>query len=418
MVETTDQNATNTQDLPILVVKESSPVPMSDLSDRLEKQSFLGHEDTAMAPEAAPANTAHTKVLFLDGVRGLAAFLVFMQHTGEEPLRGLSLGSVAVDAFFVLSSFLLTWLFMKKSMTLLAQKAGPRSWGIALIDYFQKRFFRVYPLFALMAFVLSIITFDMRKHYFFVGNIDNYELSKALLFYHGHRPHVFWTLPLEIGYYFIIPVFVMGLLSMRRYWWLGALVLLVWICYEGFTTIRWHHMGLAPHLHTFLAGSLGAAAFVKSDMWIKRTGFAFRWWHIFILRIVEGLAIAMVLSVSFRGLLFDWVFENPFTDLRGFGFVSVQMTTVILIEIIRPSCVAKMFEWNVLQYWGKISFSMYLLHPFLVAYPPLYLQQNYFDRFVARFGLVLLFSTLSFYLIEYPSQLLAQKISRSLAARN
>ncbi|KAG3142114.1 hypothetical protein PC128_g24850, partial [Phytophthora cactorum] len=89
------------------------------------------------------------KILFLDGVRGTAVIFVVTQHTGY--MHDIFMGAVGVDAFFVLSSFLLTMIFMKKSTKLFAENASYRKWGYTLADYFSKRFFRVYPLFALLS---------------------------------------------------------------------------------------------------------------------------------------------------------------------------------------------------------------------------------------------------------------------------
>ncbi|RLN46640.1 hypothetical protein BBJ29_010041, partial [Phytophthora kernoviae] len=63
-------------------------------------------------------------------------------------MHDIFMGAVGVDAFFVLSSFLLTMIFMKKSIKLLAEGASYRKWAYTVADYFSKRFFRVYPLFA------------------------------------------------------------------------------------------------------------------------------------------------------------------------------------------------------------------------------------------------------------------------------
>ncbi|KAG7383400.1 hypothetical protein PHYPSEUDO_003716 [Phytophthora pseudosyringae] len=406
----------------LLSVIEISDAETSTSTSDLDDQAFnVSTESSAeKVPEAkpAPTNGAPTKVLFLDGIRGLAAILVVFQHSHEYPTNQIQLGSVAVDVFFVLSSFLLTWLFMKKSMKLLAQRASARSWTIALLDYFQKRFFRVYPLFAVTAIALSCMSFENQHRYFRLKKPEDFELSQVLMFSTDFRPHVFWTLPLEIGYYFVIPAFVMVALGLRRYWWLGAGALSVWIVHEGFYTFRNSHMPLAPHLHTFMAGSLGAVIFVKLDLWIKQTGFNFRWWHTLVLRVVEGIAMALMLSVTFRGLFFDWIHEDPVPTAPGFSFVSAQMTTIFVIEMIRPSCISTMFEWSVLRYWGKIGFSVYLLHSFVVDYPPVSHQKKYFNRLFARFALILLLATVSYHLIEYPSQLLAQRISRFLAARD
>lgn len=56
-----------------------------------------------------------------------------------------------------------------------------------------------------------------------------------------------------------------------------------------------------------------------------------------------------------------------------------------------------------LRYWGKISFSVYLLHSF-VAYSDVVRKQKYYDKVFALFLLTMALSTASYYLIEYPCQ--------------
>ncbi|EEY65039.1 uncharacterized protein PITG_16498 [Phytophthora infestans T30-4] len=403
-----------------LSVVEISDGETSNSTTDSEDQTFVERTKLSVgnptaAKPAAPNGAA--KVLFFDGIRGLAAILVVIHHSKEYPTDKLHLGAVAVDIFFVLSSFLLTWLFIKKSMKLLAQHAGARTWTIALLDYFQKRFFRVYPLFAVTAIVLACVSTQNQQNYN-INNPADYDLGKVLLFYTGYRFHVFWTLPLEIGYYFVLPVFVAIALGMRRFWWIGAIPLFVWILHEGFYAYRNHHMPLLPHLHTFTMGSMGAVIFVKADLWIKETKFNFFWWHTLALRVVEGLAIAVLVSVCFDGLFFDWIHADPVPAGPGFPFVSVELTIIFVIEMIRPSCVSSMFEWSVLRYWGKISFSVYLLHCFIIYHPSIMQEKKFFNRFFARFGLVLILATVSYHVIERPSQMLAQRISRFLAAQD
>ncbi|KAF4039874.1 Acyltransferase family [Phytophthora infestans] len=162
---------------------ESIELGTSQLSDQdisssaasLEDQRLLQEPDgsvelpvaKALKTQAA-ASAKHTKVIFLDGARGLAAILVVVQHS-QEFMPDLHLGYVGVDVFFVLSSFLLTWIFMKKSMRLLSQGASLRTWAFNMADYFQKQFFRVYPLFFVTVIMLSLMTAEDQKLYF-VGN--------------------------------------------------------------------------------------------------------------------------------------------------------------------------------------------------------------------------------------------------------
>ncbi|GMF20595.1 unnamed protein product [Phytophthora lilii] len=127
---------------------EETSASSSDSEDQTFVEKAQSTSKSSVENLPVPAQSSPTKVLFLDGIRGVAAMMVVVQHSHEfEP--NLHLGSVAVDAFFILSSFLLTWLFMKKSMKLLAQGAGARAWMFALhcrpVRYVQSAYLRLGP---------------------------------------------------------------------------------------------------------------------------------------------------------------------------------------------------------------------------------------------------------------------------------
>ncbi|KAG6945236.1 hypothetical protein JG688_00016666 [Phytophthora aleatoria] len=364
-------------------------------------------------PDAA---AAPARILFLDGVRGLAALLVVTQHS-HEYMQDLNLGACAVDAFFVLSSFLLTMLFMKKSMRLLAHGATYRKWTFTLADYFSKRFFRIYPLFALVAIVLWMLPDNAKRGLYRVEKPETFDLYKVLTFDFDQRFFVFWTLPLEISYYFFIPVFVFTVLKQRSYWWVPFIPAYCWVVYEGWFTFRWSHMGLSPHAPTFLAGSMAAVIFVKLDMWMKMNSVKPRLAVIYAIRTLEFTALALLLSLSFQGLLFNWIHANIAPQTPGFPFISVLLTVVFVIELLLPSSLSTFFECNVLRHCGKVSFSIYLLHGFVIYADAVCEQPSYYDRMFSTFGLTVLVATVSYHLVEYPSQLLAQYITRELAKR-
>lgn len=370
----------------------------------------------SIAPPTLP------KILFLDGLRGLAALLVVCQHSGEY-LHDLDLGACAVDTFFVLSSFLLTLLFLQKSTRLREQHASRRQWGFYLLDYGTKRVLRVYPLFATVATLLWLLPTGYKRHYYLVQHPEAFHLAKVLTFSFPHRYFVFWTLPLEMAYYCWLPLLCLGYLKLGKWQWVPFVPLYPWIVYMGCVARRSSHSPLLPHFPTFLAGSLAAALYVKVDTWRHATGFAFSKWHERALRAVEGVTVAGILSVAFRRnskagqpiaptMLFHWV--HPDTN-PGFPFISVPLTVVLVIELLVPSCLSRALEWNVLRYWGKISFSVYLLHSFVV-FSNIYGKDPtlYYDRLFLRFGLLLVLCTTSYHLVEYPSHVLAQRITRML----
>ncbi|KAJ8525883.1 hypothetical protein ON010_g15244 [Phytophthora cinnamomi] len=216
---------------------------------------------TPVAPPSSPV----AKILFLDGVRGAAVIFVVTQHSGY--MHDIYMGAVGVDAFFVLSSFLLTMIFMKKSVKLLAEQASYRKWGWTLADYFSKRFFRVYPLFALVAVTLWLLPFEYKKRYYLVKSPEDFNLFQTLTFHPEHRHYLMWTLPLEISYYFILPAFVLAVVKMRRFWWMSFIPLYVWVIHEGLYNTRsnFYRQPLSQHLPTFVAGSMAAVIFVHRE---------------------------------------------------------------------------------------------------------------------------------------------------------
>jgi len=100
-------------------------------------------------PPSATLAIHPTRLLFLDGIRGILALAVALSHiyaslTGWDPHRPFGGGFFAVDCFFVMSGFVLTHTLTQK----------PDSWA----GYFGRRWARLWPLhIASMALVLVIL---------------------------------------------------------------------------------------------------------------------------------------------------------------------------------------------------------------------------------------------------------------------
>src|SRR5690242_11692640 len=92
------------------------------------------------------------RVAFLDGLRAIAALLVFLVHSaapalrqGDEPLR-IDLAKYGVTIFFVVSAFSLCLSLTRES------ERGEIRWGA----YFIRRFFRIAPLYYAVLLLGSI----------------------------------------------------------------------------------------------------------------------------------------------------------------------------------------------------------------------------------------------------------------------
>lgn len=387
-------------------VSEDIHKPPVDLEAGQKEQAAAAPQEKKSAPAA--------KIEFLNGLRGLAALLVVQQHGNY--MGDINLGACAVDMFFVLSAFLLTMLFERKTRQMLKQRANVKQWGVMLLDYLSKRFFRVYPLFAAVAIALQILSASDRTRYFLVN--DDYNLLEVLTFKFEARYHVFWTLPVEIGFYFMVPVFVVVIVTLGRRWWIVAIPLYVWVIRAGIHNFRTSHEPLSPHIPTFIAGSVAASVYAQIDTWIRKKDFKFSTRLIWALRTIEALVFGYLMSIMFQGLLFDWVYYVRTSPANGFPFVSVPITVITVIEMVLPSGLSRALEWNVLCYTGRISFSMYLLHSFIIYNPNVSSEKSRYNLFFAQVVLIYSLSTASYWLVEHPSQLAAQWISSKLTARS
>lgn len=170
----------------------------------------------------------HRQIRSMEGVRGLAVFMVFMVHytTLVEPwlgagiptrewatsLRGM--GNAGVDLFFVLSGYLIYGTLISKPRPLAA--------------YFRRRIQRIYPAFlAVFAIYLALSWLFPRESKIPTDGLlaaGSYILGNLLLL-PGLFPiepmiAVAWSLSYEMFYYLVIPV-VIALLRLRG-WPRGA----------------------------------------------------------------------------------------------------------------------------------------------------------------------------------------------------
>lgn len=148
-------------------------------------------------------NPAPKNTLFLNGLRGFAAFIVVESHTRyimKSNQAAWPAGNAAVDIFFVLSSFLLTRGLYNKVLT------NKNPFSVAnLLDYFLRRFFRVYPLFFYFTCINYYLNLISKKHpdgvvskfidFFTSSEGTSFDFFQSLVFDKSQRFFVVWTLP-------------------------------------------------------------------------------------------------------------------------------------------------------------------------------------------------------------------------------
>lgn len=391
-------------DLQAIVHKNEAVLDIKTMNASTEK-------DEQKAPKQP---SGQNRIKFLNGLRGIAALLVCHTHAGY--LKGTAVAPASVDTFFVLSSFLLTMLYEAKFRKMHQRKASAREWRTVLADYFVKRILRVYPLFATVVFVLTIMPEDTRTRYYNLAHyhIKHWSVYDILTF--KSRYYLFWTMPIEITYYFVIPVFVAVMCLLGKFKWVAIAALYVWLIYAGAHSDRTNHSFFRPHLSTFMAGSLAGFVYADLDRWMKKRSLEPRAWQLCVVRVFEWVMVLSLISDTFHGMLVRWFRRSLFpAQNSSVPCISLPVSAVIVIEILAPSAISRALEWNVLCYTGKISFSMYLLHPF-VNFQPWLQALPLYDQFFTRLVLFYLLATASYLVVEKPSQRIAAAIGKRLAA--
>jgi peptidoglycan/LPS O-acetylase OafA/YrhL len=325
----------------------------------------------------------------LDGARGLAVLMVLLDHASDAGMRGFPganlnrAGKYGVYLFFVLSAFLLTYQFYVRRQE---EFLEARTW----FNYACRRFLRIFPVYAVV--LLAMIA--MQK-------LPTGDFATHLLLRDGKR--AFWTIPVEVKFYLIVPFVVFALFwAGRKHWLWGALASLVpvGVCAAILVLERpWslqENVLLAPNLVTFIMGGTAAIAYGK----LQRAQ-AFERWGPWLRSAALIAAVGIVLRIpSVYNALF-----SPVKELGKFGndeaICGALWSIFILGTIQGDGWLACALRWKPLRYLGLISFSAYLWHGKFVSdvddlpvAPVL--------RLLAFLGLVVAVSTASYFLLERP----------------
>ncbi|SDF59569.1 acyltransferase family protein [Terriglobus roseus] len=330
------------------------------------KMDVVQQENQSHAEEAPVIK----HVLALDGLRGTAILLVLICHEwgdvftvhGGVFLRTLNhltaAGWVGVDLFFALSGFLLTGILFET-----------QNEPSALRNFYARRALRTFPLYYGVLIVLVVGTMVAGYHWsprliLWFTYLDNFDavnwggspVTNASWVYIRH----FWSLAVEEQFYLFWPVLLFAMKTQRRIvqaaLGLAAFCLLfrIGMGLSGLTEA--HPTILYCWTPARLDGMLFGAALaigIRSN-WRGRLLWICTW----LARV--GIPLAIV-YVAMHGLYMFW---SPISSTLGFTLIAIMLTALIGVSL-QPGPAKRIFEHPVLRFFGKYSYGMYVLEPFV-----------------------------------------------------
>jgi peptidoglycan/LPS O-acetylase OafA/YrhL len=324
----------------------------------------------------------------LDGIRGLAVLLVLLDHASDQQMRFFPgadlnrLGKFGVYLFFVLSAFLLTsQLYALRPEDLLTR----RTW----LHYATRRFLRIFPVYT----VVLVAMIAMRK-------LKLEDFWTHLLLRDGRR--VYWTIPVEVKFYLLLPVIAIALCwaarkGRKQAIWacLGATVVCGAFLWAEQTWSLHENVLLAPNLPPFLFGVASAVAFARLRE------------HPAAPRVARWFAPVAIAAAAFALLRLP-IFVNqlrPEDPISKWAFdeviCGILWSMFVLGTVLTRGLLSKAMQWAPLRYLGLISFSAYLWHWKFVTdvddlpVPPVL-------RLLAFLGIVVAVASASYFLLERP----------------
>jgi peptidoglycan/LPS O-acetylase OafA/YrhL len=296
---------------------------------------------------------AENRLGFLDFVRGIAAFAVLLQHTGETVWPSINwathqyvnFGRFGVVAFFLVSGYIIPFSLER---------------GGSVRRFWIGRFFRLYPLYWLSLIAILVI-YQFRgdaltpdfQHHIVLNSLVNFTMIQELVGI-PHAIGLYYTLTVELVFYTLCAVlFAAGLLSRS--------VRNAWVVLAGSFVLG----TVAPLAIDHRAPMAGL--FYVSSMFVGTVVYRY---SIGLARLVD--VQALIVAVTVFGLVGCWVNYVHFTDLNDsdpftFWGATIAWSVAYLFFFgafaMRQERFPRPFLWL-----GRVSYSLYLMHPLIVVF--------------------------------------------------
>lgn len=341
--------------------------------------------------DAAITDKNSERLPVLDGLRALAILLILSLHIVDNlymkddvdflPLSSQFLswflmnGWVGVHLFFVLSGFLIT-----RQLRKLDDKNAPRR--IIIGKFMRHRLCRIIPAYY---FVLALVFAEILiSHYPLSAEGTQHFIKEALAyitFTHDTYPSrigqafVFWSLATEMKFYLLSPFIVLGLSLLtpaRRYAALAATLALLLLLKIALYLMT----GGAEDYYTYFT-HIRRPFYMAIDSLVAGVFCQYLWSDPYLNTLLKKKSVSTIMFYSGAALIIGLMgFTTPYwaDNQEGLSFFSHSFIftfiatgfSAMLLGLLGGAPGHKIFETSFLRFIALISYSLYLLHTFLV----------------------------------------------------
>lgn len=334
----------------------------------------------------------------IDGLRAIAVISVIIYHLNENWLSG---GFLGVDIFFVISGFLITGIII----TEIQQNS------FSFKQFYTRRIKRIYPAFITVMALVSLIASAIFIYKDFDQLRKTIELATAFLsnFYLGLTQGYFdlsanenpvlhiWSLAVEEQYYLIFPLIL--ILAYKKFREIKALFIITLILFfillaTSFIPANFYKEVLhQPNIY-YLSNLRFPELLVGSLLAIYHN-------------LSASKQASNVIAILSTLLLFSCLFlmHNNIAFIPGVTLILPCIFTALIIHTTSQNNIIKLCLSNkAIVFIGKISYSLYLYHWIFIAFAYYITGEKQINNQSIAIVTVLtiIFSVLSYYLIEQP----------------
>jgi peptidoglycan/LPS O-acetylase OafA/YrhL len=307
----------------------------------------------------------------------------------------------------VLSGFLLTLPFARAAL----EGSPPQ----ARLLYFKRRFMRVFPayyaqLFLILAIGSWFVTWrplsgvDLIAHLVMFFNIGAEPVRPVV--------GLWWTLPVELGFYILLP-FIAPLLRLKRWLLFLSLAIPLSFAYRYWAAAQFAE--ISPHISFLVASQLPGSL---AEFLLGSTAALLV--QLFSMKGVRRPSAVMLDAMFLAGVIGFVLWLSQIVNSAGDGYWRGHWSMVVapfalglplslaVVGLYWGSRVGRILFANpVIYFLGLVSYSLYLWHFVVMQQIQLVFGESYlalpgFTRFLASVVLVIVVSSASYYLFERP----------------